>query len=236
MNARLLPLAALLVALSAVPAFAHFVWITVAKDSAGQEQVQVHFSELAEPDVATLLDRITNVKVWGRTTDGKSIPVEKLTKQLNDEVGSLVAALPADAKGLSGTIKYGVLERRGEVFLLQYHAKFLDSTADLKSLGRDEKLPLDVVPHAATGGLDLEVLFEGKPVEGSEVVLLDPDGNESTAKTNAAGRITIKADKPGVHSIRAKWVVKQAGKEGDKEYPQVNHYSTLALRVPQPVK
>jgi uncharacterized GH25 family protein len=236
MNARLLLLAALLVAFTAAPAFAHFVWITVARDSSGQEQVQVHFSELAEPDVAMLLDRITAVKVWGRTSDGKTIPVEKLTKHLNDEVGSLIAARPADAKAISGTIKYGVLERRGEVFLLQYHAKFLDSTADLKSLGRDEKLPLDVVPHAAANGLDLEVLYEGKPVEGSEVVVLDPDGNESTAKTSAEGRISIKAEKPGVHSIRAKWVVKQAGKEGDKEYPQVNHYSTLALRVPQPVK
>jgi uncharacterized GH25 family protein len=236
MKTRSLVLAGLLVALTAAPAAAHFVWITVAKDSSGQQQVQIHFSELAEPDVATLLDRIATVQVWGRTSDGQPVSLGKLNKQLNDEVGSWVTPLPGEARTISGTIKYGVLERRGETFLLQYHAKFLDAGADLKALGRDVKLALDVVPHVAAKGYELEVLFEGKPVAESEVVALDPDGNQSTAKTDARGRVTIAGEKPGMHSIRAKWVVKQAGKEGDKEYPQVNHYSTLALRIPQPTK
>ena len=75
------------------------------------------------------------------------------------------------------------------------------------------------------------MLFQGKPVEGSEIVALDPEGNETTLKTDAQGRVTF-APKPGLHSIRAKWTLAKSGKEGDKEYPQLNHYSTLALRVP----
>jgi uncharacterized GH25 family protein len=220
-------------ALAGIPssAWAHFVWITVAKDSAGQPQAQVHFSELAEPDVANLLDKITTVKVWSRSAAGKSSALS-VTKQVTDEVGSLVSPIEAGTSAVSGAIKYGVLDRRGMTFLLWYHAKHLDAgAADFKALARDESLTFDIVPHATDKGFELEVLFEGKPVEGSEVVALDPDGNEKTVQTDAKGRVTVPS-KPGLHSIRAKWVVNQPGKEGDKEYPQVNHYTTLALRVP----
>ena len=231
MKFKLFVLAALGLVAAQSQALAHFVWITVAKDSAGQPQAQVHFSEMAEPDAANLLDRVAAVKVWSRTAAGK--PTElKLTKQVTDEVGSWVAGVPAKTAAVSGSIKYGVLERRGMVFLLWYHAKYLDAAAaDFKTLARDEALALDVVPHASGKGYTLEVLFQGKPVEGSEVVVLDPESNETTLKTDAQGRVSIDA-KPGLFSIRAKWTLTEAGKEGDKEYPQVNHYSTLALRVP----
>jgi uncharacterized GH25 family protein len=231
MKLKLFVLAALGLAAVQSPVLAHFVWITVAKDSAGQPQAQVHFSEMAEPDAANLLDRVAAVKVWSRTATGK--PAElKLTKQITDEVGSWVSAVPEKTAAVSGSIKYGVLERRGMVFLLFYHAKYLDAgAADFKALARDEALALDVVPHAEGKGYALEVLFQGKPVEGSEVVVLDPESNERALKTDAKGRVTIDA-KPGLYSIRAKWTLNEAGKEGDKEYPQVNHYSTLALRVP----
>jgi hypothetical protein len=231
MKLKLFVLAALGLAAVQSQALAHFVWITVAKDSAGQPQAQVHFSEMAEPDAANLLDRVASVKVWTRTAAGK--PAElKLTKQITDEVGSWVAGVPEKTAAVSGSIKYGVLDRRGQVFLLWYHAKYLDVGAvDFKALARDEALALDVVPHASDKGYTLEVLFKGKPVEGSELIVLDPESNESTVKTDAQGRVAI-AGKPGLYSIRAKWTLAEAGTEGDKEYPQVTHYSTLALRVP----
>ena len=231
MKFKLLVLTALGIVLAQSSALAHFVWITVAKDSAGQPQAQVHFSELAEPDAANLLDRVAAVKVWSRTPAGKPSEL-KLAKQVTGEVGSWVAGVPEKTAAVSGYIKYGVLERRGMVFLLWYHAKYLDAgAADFKALARDEALALDVVPHAAEKGYSLEVLFQGMPVEGSEVVVLDPESNETTLKTDAKGRATIDA-KPGLYSIRAKWTLNEAGKDGEKEYPQVNHYSTLALRVP----
>lgn len=232
MKLKLFVLAALAVFTLNSPAWAHFIWITIAKDSAGKPQAQVHFAELAEPDVATLLDKVATVKVWSRTAAGQPQTL-KLSKQLNDEVGSWVAPVEAGTSGASGSIKYGVLDRRGMTFLLWYYAKHLDAgAADFKALARDEALTFDLVPHATDKGFDLEALFEGQPVEGSEVVVLDPDANETTAKTNAQGRISIAGQKPGLYSIRAKWAVEKAGTEGDKAYPQIVHYSTLALRVP----
>jgi hypothetical protein len=62
-------------------------------------------------------------------------------------------------------------------------------------------------------------------------VIVDPAGDETEAKTDEAGRAQLAAAKPGLYSIRAKWVVIEAGKQDGKEYPQANHYCTLALRV-----
>jgi uncharacterized GH25 family protein len=229
----LLPFVAVLaLAGLASPALAHFVWVAVEKDSAGQPAAHVWFSELAEPDSADLLDKIATVKVWSRTAAGKPADV-KVTKQtIAGGGGALIGPVPAGTPALSAHINYGVLTRGAATFLLQYHAKYLDgAAAEFKALARDEALVFDVVPQRTDKGYTLEVLFQGKPVAGSDVVILDPAGKETEAKTDAAGRVELIAAKPGLYSIRAKWVVMEAGKQGDKEYPQVNHYTTLALRV-----
>ena len=179
-----------------------------------------------------MLDRITAVKVTSRTAGGKPAAVA-VAKQVQGNAGALVGVIPAGTPALSAHIKYGVITRGENTFLLQYIAKYLDTAAgEFKSLARDESLPLDVVPHAADKGLTLEVLFQGKPAAGAEIVIFDPTAAQTDLKTDDAGRCSLAALKPGLYSIRAKWVVKEAGKEGDKEYPQVNYYSTLALRVP----
>jgi uncharacterized GH25 family protein len=232
MKSRLmLALFALLFAVAS-QASAHFVWVAIDKDSSGSPGLFVWFSELAEADSADLLDKITTVKVWTHGAKENSQPL-KLTKKEEGTGGALVAAVPADAKAASAHINYGVLDRKGDKFLLQYHAKYLDlSAANWKALARDEALKFEIVPEAAEKGYTLTVLFHGKPVAGSEVVIFDPTSDETKGTTDEGGRIALPAAKPGLYSIRAKWVVKEAGKQGDKDYPQVNHYSTLALRVP----
>lgn len=216
---------------AAPPAAAHFVWVSVERDSSGQPAAHVWFSELAEPDDAALLDKIAAVKVWSRSADGKP-QLLKLAKQLQGNGGAWVGTLSADCRALSAHIRYGVLERRGERFLLQYHAKYLDATAaGWKVLARDEALAFDVVPYQTEKGFALEVLYQGKPAASAEIVIFDPTAAETTTKTDEAGRVALAASRPGLYSIRAKWVVAEAGKDGDQEYPQVNHYSTLALRV-----
>jgi uncharacterized GH25 family protein len=233
MTSRLFVAVTLALLSAASPAFAHFVWVAVEKDSAGQPAAHVWFSELAEPDSADLLDKIVTVKVWSRLAAGKPMDV-KVTKQtLNGGGGALTGPVPAGTPALSAHINYGVLTRREQTFLLHYHAKYLDAAAaEFKTLVRDPALSFEIVPHRNEKDFTLEVLFRGKPVAGSEVVILDPAANETQAKTDDAGRVQLPATRPGLYSIRAKWVVMEAGKQGDKEYPQVNHYSTLALRVP----
>ena len=223
--------AMLLLVLLASPAWAHFVWVAVLADSAGKPAVHVWFSELAEPDSADLIDKIATVKVWSRDAGGKSQPIT-VAKQVKDGGGALVGAIAMGTENVSAHIQYGVITRGEQTFLLQYWAKYLDiGQSDWKTFARDPELKLDVVPHPKNAGFALEVLFDGKPAPGAEFVIFDPNAKETTAKADEAGKLTLASMKPGVYSIRAKWVVAGKGKLGDDEYSQVNHYSTLTLRV-----
>ncbi len=220
--------------LAASTAQAHFVWVAVQKDSAGKQQAHIWFSELAEPDDEKLIDKIAQTQAWSRTIDSEGTLL-KLAKLTQDGGGAWTGEVAAQASGaVSAHCNYGVLDKRGQVFLLHYYAKYLDAGhAGFKAFARDEKLALDVVPEPASGEKRiLTVLFHGKPVTGSEVVVFDPAGTEEKLTTNDQGQVSIAAIKSGLYSIRAGWSVEEAGKEGDKEYKLVKHYSTLALRVP----
>lgn len=218
--------------LSALPAQAHFVWVAVLPNSSGQQQAYVFFSESASEDDEALLDKIAQTKVSARGISGAT-PL-KLAKEASMGTGAWVGQLPAEGAGaLSATCNYGVLDKRGQVFLLQYYAKYLAAAhPGFKAFVRDESLPLDVVPGNAVGEKrPLTVVFKGQPVEGSEVVVLDPAGKEEKLRTNEKGQVEISASAKGLYSIRAKFEVEKAGTENGKEYKKVVHYCTLALRA-----
>jgi hypothetical protein len=220
------------ISLSSALAQAHFVWVAVQNDSAGQPQAHVWFSELAEADDAALIDKIAQIKAWSRAA-GKEGAALTLVKEVKDGGGALVGKLPGDAAAVSARCAYGVIERRGMVFRLEYYAKYLDgSSADINTLARDEQLDLDVLPELSAKECKLLVLWKGKPAAGSEIVAFDAAGGQHDLKTDEHGVAKLPLGKPGLHSIRAKWVTEESGRDGDKEYKQANHYSTLALNVP----
>ncbi|MFN0021134.1 MAG: DUF3386 family protein [Pirellulaceae bacterium] len=228
---RSLTLLALVAVLSsAIPVRAHFVWVAVQTNSSGQPQAYVFFGEQAAEDDEALLDKISQTKAAARGISG-STPL-KLAKQAG--TGAWIAELPAGGAGaLSATCNYGVLDKRGQIFLLQYYAKYLDlAHPGFKTFARDETLLLDIVPGAADGKKrSLTVLFQGKPAAGSEVVVIDPTGKEEKLKTNNQGEFEISSAFAGVVSIRAKFEVEKDGSENGKDYKKVVHYSTLALRT-----
>lgn len=228
-------IAAVLTLLAAAQAQAHFVWLVVESGEAGKPVAKVYFAELAESDDAALLDKIAHVQVHTRDANGEtSTEPLKLTKQVDkDGGGSWTAELPEGTAALAGTIKYGVLERRGDVFQLNYHATYADSSAPgFDKQGADASLPMQVIPHLAGEKSQLEVLWKGKPIAGSEVTVVDPSGAEHDAvKTGENGKVTFDLSKPGLYSIRAKWVVDEKGEENGKSFEKANHYSTLTLRV-----
>ena len=83
---KLRSLAALAALLSFVaPALAHFPWVAVDKDSSGQPAAHVWFAELAEPDAAKLLDKITAIKVWTRKAGEKPSQIA-VTKQTEGDL------------------------------------------------------------------------------------------------------------------------------------------------------
>lgn len=228
----LFPLVMAALAMTVNSARAHFVWVSVQTTSSGQPQAHIWFSELAEPDDAALVDKIAQTKAWSRVAGNENAPLS-LAKEIKDGGGAWVGNLPADAEAVSARCAYGVIERRGMVFRLEYYAKYLDGASPaFPSLAREEKLDLDVVPKLDAKECTLQVLWKGKPAAGSQIVAFDADGNQHELKTDEQGIARLPVGKAGLYSIRAKWTTEESGQEGDKAYKQAHHYSTLALNVP----
>lgn len=220
-----------LVMFTAALAQAHFVWVAVDKNAAGAPSICVWFGELAEADDASLLDNVAKTEVRIRTTAGTSEPV-KLSKEIVDGGGTWVASVDSSAACLSAKCEYGVLDKKGKVFRLMYLAKYLDaSSADFAKLARDESLSLDVVPVVSEGKCSLVVMWQGKPVSGGEVVVVDTAAVEEKYTTNEEGKLEIPLPRAGLYSIRAKSIQPEAGESDGKKFAETNYYTTLTLRV-----
>lgn len=224
-----LGIAALLLGIAATAAHAHFVWVTSITNAAGKAMPHVVFGEDPEPSEAELLDKVAHTKAWTQLP-GKQPQALSLSKEVNGEVGSWVSDVDAQGAAIFATCDYGVLDKNGKTFLLQYYAKKLDATPEqLKSLARTEQLPLDIVPALTNEKGELTVLWQGKPAVDSEVTIIVPGEKSQKLKTDSEGKVAFAAAKPGAYQIRAKWAVDQAGERAGKAYPNQVHYTTLVL-------
>lgn len=231
---KLLSLASACVALVllATAAQAHFVWVYTAADSTGKLVPHISFGEGAGPSEVDLLDNVKQTKAWLQKAGQKPQSLT-LTKQAGEELGSWVADVDAQGAVVFATCDYGVIERGGKALLLQYYAKKLDATPEqLKTLGRTEQLPLDVVPTLEGDQCQLTVLWQGKPAANSEVTIEKKGGKAEKVTADAEGRLSFKTSGAGEYSIRAKHV--EADKTGEREgkaYTSASHYSTLTLNI-----
>ena len=94
--------------------------------------------------------------------------------------------------------------------LLHYYAKLLRWDVSGK-VSRSEKLDLDVSPQLKDGEMLLSVSWKGKPIEGSQVIVVPPKGEPSELKTDAEGVTALKAPTPGRYEIRARRIEKESG-------------------------
>jgi Protein of unknown function (DUF3386) len=111
-------------------------------------------------------------------------------------------------------------------FLLMYYAK-------AHVAGNENHLPwgrlaLEIVQVEGK----FQVLWQGKPLAGAEVVCSSP-GQEKPEKktTDKSGTFDLGAFKVGVCGIRAKHVEMKQGEYDGKKYKEVRHYTTLVIRV-----
>lgn len=224
--------AAALFILELAQAQAHFVWVDL-KSSGQQPQAQIYFGEMPEPGEPRLLSKVSATKAWMRGVDGE--PQElKLAPAANKELAALVApCVQLPAASIEAQTDYGVYAR-GPGVLLQYYARHLAGNWPQagEKLARAERLALDVVPTLTGDRLVLEVLYQGKPSVGSEVVLIAPDGEQKEVKTNAEGRVELPAT-AGRHAIRAAHIERdKSGQRDGQKYAETWHYATLTLDVP----
>lgn len=231
----LLPVAAILLA---APAYAHFLWINVVRDTSGQATAQLCFGEEGAPGEAHLVDRLAKVKLLS-TKAGEKPTELKTEKQLTGETGFFGSKLASDDVALTSSQEYGLIERGGAAYLLHYYAKNLNATKpeSLKTLARAENLRLDVVPSINKDEVELVVLFDGKPAPaGSQVLVEVPDVGRDEYATDADGKVKFKVQGGGNYEIRARVKEEKPGERDGKKYAHEMHYSTLVMTMPTAAK
>jgi uncharacterized GH25 family protein len=212
----------LLLALAAVPVQAHFIWIV--PEGTGGTKAKVIFSEGLEPDEAVPVEKIAATRLHVRNGDGKVAAID----WNKGEHAYLVSVPEKGPAVLGGVCQYGVIQRgEGKPFLLAYYPKLI--CGEVTAAKPWDKLALEIVPQGAE---TFQVLFGGKPVADTEVVVLPPASDrKETLKTDAKGEFMIRFAKPGLYGIRARHVEAKAGEYEGKKYEEVRHYATLVFRV-----
>jgi hypothetical protein len=204
-------------------ASAHFLWL-VPNAEAGR--VEIYFAESADPDDPELLDRLKGVVVEQRLPNGKATRAEAVRKD------DWLAITP---EKLAGTFalshEYGVITRGEETFLLNYAAKAYVGPAETWSEFEKPVAALDVVPRREADRLVFEVRFAGKPVEGASIVVDTADLDRIEGTTDAKGTFAVPVKEDGTFAARAKHVESRTGKQGEKAFDSVRHYTTATLRL-----
>jgi hypothetical protein len=219
-----------LLAVIAGAAQAHFIFLLPKPDG----KAEAVFSDGLEPDDAKLLAKIKHA-TFGLIAGDK---MTKLKAVQNKDVLA-IDDTGKDPAWVQGVCSYGVLDKGSGPFLLTYYCRGLVNDTVPRSLAAKHMAPaistlkLDIVlsldPKADPKA---QVLWEGKPVEGAEVVLYVPGGKGSEGKTDAKGYFKLEpAKENGIYGVRAKHVAKKKGKSGDKEYDEERSYSTMTFLV-----
>ena len=216
----------------ATAASAHFIWLSPQKAKDGKTAVQVFFGEDASPDDPANLGRVKTMTL--QRVSGKDAPTQlKLT-----HTEESLAAMVKDYKGKSlfiATHDLGVFDRGDSKFRLKYYAKGGPSIASKtwRQTKVSDDLKLDLIPTFQDGSAIVEVLFDGQPVSGSQVVVSGPGLDDFEGETDEKGIAEFEPAKAGIYSIRARHIDKTPGELDGKKYPETRHYVTVAVRIPK---
>ena len=153
----------------------------------------------------------------------------------NDDRVGLVALAPANGElpeVFEATRQYGVY---GDM-LLTYYAKHIraKSNDQLAAAGPSKELKLDIVPKATNDGLELTVLWDGKPKADADVAIkVDGENEEAEAekfKTDAEGKVTLQPEGAGLVAVLANISdTTQKGEFKGKKYAQAAEYASLTF-------
>ena len=214
----------------------HFLWVDEpAGKPDAKPSVVVSFSEDAAPGSARLAAKTVGTKAWLRKAGAADAPLElRLVK--TDESGYLAA--DTDAKqpfAVDARWEYGIFRHDDQPILLNYYASHIaaSTASDIFSLAPSAHLLLQIVPRKDEKGSSCEVLWEGHPAVGCQVVVSATDNSTSAElETDAAGRVRFDQMASGHYALRARKIEKRAGQKDGQPYEEVHHYATLTVRQP----
>ena len=224
-------LAAICLSLVAAPVDGHFPWLVVEPGG----RVLYFFGEnLAErtyklpPGIAK-----ANVRTIGENGKTKKIAFREVTT--DDFVGlASIDSIEKDRVVLSEAT-YGLYHGSCLKYYARHQAGKLPTGR--RGLGSSElHLPLDVELVDNGSGIDVYVVWKGKPLAGADVHLFCEEGHEEgTAATDKQGKVSFDSNQveDGLNGIMVGHTVKgEAGEFDGERFESTSHYLTATFLAP----
>ena len=200
----------------AVPARGHFPWIAV-DDS---HRVLVFFSESHLERDYHLPKCVEEAKIHVHADDG--IAELELTTLNSDEfIGRRSNTVLSDEGQVRMQCQYGVYHGT----LLSYYAKYAPRESD-KPVSR-----LDLTMARKQGGWQVRAWWDGEPLAGAKITLIDAAGEPSQSKTaDQDGRVFFESAGKGLCAFRLGHTLSGvSGERAGEEYKSETHYLTCTF-------
>lgn len=218
-------------------ASAHFPWLIRNEDG----KAAYFFGENPADRTYKLPDSIAKAKITSWTQGAepqqlklKSVDEEKFVGMLSEQ------EFPADSL-FSSQVTFGIYHgSRLDYYTLHHGGKLPTSRSEYdhtSSALKDATLKLTAQLVDTDAGVDVFVLWEGKPLADVDVQLFCSEGHEEgSAKTDAAGKVSFndKQVEAGLNGIIVGHTVKSlAGEIDGQAYDSGSHYLTVTFVDPE---
>lgn len=212
-------------------ASAHFPWLAVEDGKA-----VYFFGETPADRTYKLPASITKAEVHAMVSRSKSQKIDLKAVESDDFVGMKSAGSVDSASALVSKVTYGIYNGMRLNYYTQFQGGKLPSDPKMyQPLGK--QLDLHARAVDVDGGVDIYVMWQGKPLPAAEVKLFCEDGHqEGVATTDAEGKVSFndKQVEDGLNGIIVgHQVTGESGKIGDDEYTKSAHYLTMTFADPE---
>lgn len=215
---------------AAPPASAHFTWLS----SDDEGRVALFFGETPAERNYKLPEAIAEAKITSVDLEGAQEDVAVAKVDEKEFIGLRSEAKAAQSGIVATEVQYGNYHGT----LLTYFAKhYVDvDPAAWESKELKSPLALDAVAKKTDEGLDLQVAWKGQPLEGVEVTLISPTGQQTVRNTNGEGVASFKNVAEGEVGFLVNHTAEAEGEANGKPYTTASNFLSVTLRVPAPAE
>ncbi|PHQ33206.1 hypothetical protein CEE69_22235 [Rhodopirellula bahusiensis] len=217
----------------ALPANAHYLWISVDREPASSAGTNIYFEEAPRPGDGSYMDHFLGKSdVWIRTIETPN-PTSILAEEVKqgDDRWMRTELPSAEEYSVDAYGKFGVYAYGQTKVLLHYYARALSVASHdaMHELGRAEQMDLDLVPHDEGDQFEFTLLWQGEPVADRMVFVRGANGYRKNIKTDASGRIELQRPSMGDLTLRSSVEFSTPGEEAGERYEKARHNITLVL-------
>ena len=210
---------------------AHFPWLTIEDGKA-----VYFFGEDPSDRTYKLPESITKAEVHAVQADGQPQKIGLRAIESDHLLGMTSEGSVRENASLVSKVTYGIYHGMRLEYYSQHQGGKIptDRTA---YAGVEKQLDLHAEVVDTDNGVDVFVMWKGKPLADAEVLLFCEDGHEEGKEvTDQNGRVSFndKQVEDGVNGIRVGYTQKdEAGKLEGAEYTSVANYLTMTFLDPE---